>query len=118
MKNLVKMIKEAQDKMNAAKKYSCAILLDPILEEAKKKVWIPCSERQPTESGNYLVTVRSWDETAAIDFEDVDHCNSDGYWLHYHDNANKRTGKRVIAWMPLPDEYRGEQYGSAKSEEN
>lgn len=35
MNNLVKMIKEAQDKMNAAKKYSCAILLDPILEEAK-----------------------------------------------------------------------------------
>ncbi len=101
MNNLAKMIEEVQREMRAAKNYSCADKLDKILEEAKKHDWIPCSERQPTENGNYLVTVRSWDETASIDFEDVDHCNAGGYWLHYHDNAKRKTGRRVIAWKVI-----------------
>lgn len=67
--------------------------------------WISVSEQLPHKNDNYLVTVRSYDETASIDFICVDHCNADGTWLHYNKPGKKR-GKCVIAWMPMPEPYK------------
>ena len=65
--------------------------------------WIPCSERLPEEYGNYLITTSDGD----VDIGSIDPnkksgwsaCDADGfYWL-----------RNVIAWMPLPGGYKGEQ---------
>ena len=62
-------------------------------------LWIPCSERLPERSGNYLVTrdiISSYGyepEACAIDYFEADQLNWDGY------------GNLVIAWMQLPEPY-------------
>jgi hypothetical protein len=68
--------------------------------------WIPTSERQPEENGNYLAFYRSSDGTAALEFVMVDHCNAGGGWLH--EKSGKKSYKKVIAWMPLPKPYTAE----------
>ena len=66
--------------------------------------WIPTSERQPEENGNYLAFYRSGDENAALEFVMVDHCNAGGGWLH--EVNGKKFYKKVLAWMPLPKPYK------------
>lgn len=66
--------------------------------------WIPTSERQPEENGNYLAFYLSGDETATLEFMMVDHCNAGGGWLH--EKSGRKPYKKVIAWMPLPKAYR------------
>ena len=59
--------------------------------------WIPCSERLPEENGSYIVT--------SIDYVDTFEAVFDaGEWfsIDYCDDI-----KNVIAWMPLPDVYKG-----------
>lgn len=74
------------------------INMQPTIEPEQR--WIPCSERLPEESGRYLVSVldgvgrrttvapyqpryKAWTMTGRM-----------AYW-------------KVIAWMPLPESYRG-----------
>lgn len=82
-----------------------------ILNALKNTMWISCSERLPDKNGNYLVTVSSYDDTASIEFISIDHCNSDGKFLHYDNRKpNRKTGEYVVAWMPAPEPYKaGEQ---------
>lgn len=68
--------------------------------------WIPCSERQPKENGNYLAFYRTSDGTASLEFMMVDHCNASGGWLH--EENGRKAYKKVIAWMPLPKPYNAE----------
>ena len=71
---------------------------------ARKDVkWIPCSERQPQENGNYLAFYRTSDGTATLEFMMVDHCNAGGGWLH--EETGRKAYKKVIAWMQLPEPY-------------
>lgn len=85
-------------------------ILKPMSAYRNPLEWIPVTERVPDKNGNYLITVRSYDETGSIDFICVDHCNSDGTWLHYKNQSDKKKDKVVIAWMPLPEPYMaGEQ---------
>lgn len=62
--------------------------------------WIPCSERLPDESGKYLVTCRKFGklETTWNIFYGGDHAS----WL---------WNDEIIAWMPLPEPWRGEVDG-------
>ena len=57
----------------------------------KAQQWIPCSERMPERNGYYLVTGRQGAVNKRL--------YQDGYW--YGNWA-------IIAWMPLPEPYRGE----------
>lgn len=62
--------------------------------------WIPCSDRPPEKEGRYLITV---DEDGRKDVsDDFFYFRADGTpsW-HYETN--------VIAWMPLPEPWEGEQ---------
>ena len=68
--------------------------------------WIPTSEHQPKENGNYLAFYRASDGTASLDFMMVDHCNAGGGWLH--EESKKKSYKKVMAWMPLPEPYKEE----------
>lgn len=66
--------------------------------------WIPCNERLPEyDGGTYLVT----DYCEQIDRKriHVSYCymNKDGFW------SDVPWGYKVIAWMPLPEPWRGEE---------
>ena len=72
-----------------------------ILEEEPQ--WIPCSERLPEEDGGlYLVT----DYAKSINRRGVHlsrcYMNKDYFW------SNVLLGYKVIAWMPLPEAWRGD----------
>lgn len=74
--------------------------LPPVTPKPK---WIPTSERQPKKNGNYLALYRTSDGTDILEFMMVDHCNAGGGWLH--EENGRKTYKKVIAWMPLPEPY-------------
>ena len=65
--------------------------------------WIPCSERLPNESGDYLCTIPlDADETytEVLTFYKGRFYEDDDEWgATYHDD--------VLAWMPLPKPYKG-----------
>ena len=60
-------------------------------ENQSAQQWIPCSERLPERNGYYLVTGRQGAVNKRL--------YQDGYW--YGNWA-------IIAWMPLPEPWRGE----------
>lgn len=66
--------------------------------------WIPCSERLPNESGEYLATIPlDADETytEVLTFHKGRFYEDDDEWgATYHDD--------VLAWMPLPKPYKGD----------
>ena len=60
--------------------------------------WIPVSERLPKKDGWYLVTIRGYDTVT-----DVSLYSADGSaW------SDVSTKQKAIAWMPLPEPYRGD----------
>lgn len=59
--------------------------------------WIPVSERLPRNNGWYLVTIRGYETVT-----DVSLYSADGSaW------SDVSTKQKVIAWMPLPEAYKG-----------
>ena len=67
--------------------------LDRLEQPERKTVeWIPCSERLPEERGLYLTTTK--DKAVYCD-----------YWNE--DNFDRT--EMVIAWMSLPEPYKGEE---------
>ena len=85
-------------------------LEDWIGELPKAGEWISCSERLPDRNGNYLITVSSFDETASIEYEAIDHYNagrSPGWQSYSEPSKRCRRGSRVVAWMPLPEAWKG-----------
>lgn len=65
------------------------------IEALKKSEWIPCSERLPEEAGLYLVSMHR----LGYPQREIDGFVR-GKWERY--------GNNVIAWMPLPEEYKKE----------
>ena len=68
--------------------------------------WIPCDERLPMQTGEYLVTVhyRNWGY-----FVDVFGYTPTVYGWYDPDNTDFDWSPYVIAWMPLPDPWKGEK---------
>lgn len=68
--------------------------------------WIPCSERLPSEDGCYLVCM-------AWEYENVEVLKWADGWNCYRDYDGKVDreheidGADIIAWMPLPEPYKG-----------
>lgn len=78
--------------------------------------WIPCSERLPEKSGRYLVTRglnacgSLWNRIYISNYSDLMGIKSEKIW--WQGNVGKPDFKRlddVIAWMPLPEPYKGEE---------
>ena len=81
--------------------------------EAQQK-WIPCSEREPEEYGEYRIT---WTTSASkkrfigdseyevTDVWDADHYRFKGEWL-LDDYVKNYPDVKVIAWKPLEEPYR------------
>ena len=79
------------------------------LAEEHNNGWIPCSERLPKKSGKYIVTQerymledRNCKKPIAIEVDYVDFNAIDNVW-------NRARFFKIIAWMPLPAPYKGEQ---------
>ena len=60
--------------------------------------WIPCSERLPEKHGRYIVT-NAYGCVREYDYNDW--AVRDGKWLYCR--------HEILAWMPLPEPYEGEQ---------
>lgn len=79
--------------------------------------WIPCSERLPSEKGMYLVTSRekATAEEFGFDLDDVEvkkmRFDEDGWRIpkHIPEWINGVVHTTVLAWMPLPEPYKGEE---------
>ena len=76
------------------------------MDEVKKKLevlqWIPCSERLPEKDGEYLAWIR-YDRHEFMSIEDFECSGLLAQW-----NFEGRNDDEVIAWMPLPEPYKGE----------
>lgn len=68
------------------------------IEKEYNNGWIPCSERLPEESGEYLTYVDYADET----FIAIDEIDCDGLIKEWNCTPNYH----VIAWQPLPKPYK------------
>lgn len=92
----------------STQKKSCCIAIslkdEPVVENVTDtnvgSKWIPCSERLPKNLRNYLTTLKDGDveileyNTRLNEWNDMDgHIIRDSY---------------VVAWMPLPQPYKGE----------
>ena len=74
--------------------------LDAVNQVPSSQQWIPCSERLPNDDGNYIVTL-SYTEGFKFSFVDIDNFSVyEHQWDVY--------GSDVIAWMPLPQSWKGE----------
>lgn len=69
-----------------------------LLETKTSDKWIPCSERPPEENGSYIVTSMDYVDTFEAVFD-----SGEWFSIEYWDDI-----KNVIAWMPLPEPYKGE----------
>ena len=66
------------------------------------QLWIPCSERLPKESGRYLISALDGIQTRTTVAPYQPRCKA---WTM----TGRMTYWKVIAWMPLPEAYGGEQ---------
>lgn len=69
--------------------------------------WIPCSERLPHGSCSDLVNVSIHDDSGdtPFDYTSCGWVTTDGeYWI-----VDNEINNHVIAWMPLPEPWRGEE---------
>lgn len=75
----------------------------PTIEsERKKGRWIPCEERLPEDERRVLCTVQSGEHYCVVPCIFIQHTRR---WLpEVHGNHDN-----VLAWMPLPEPYKGEE---------
>lgn len=85
------------------------------VDEAIKAVkaeskWIPVTERLPKSSGVYIVTREFNDGFECADLTDA--CYFDGTNTWHNDNrinhGREYVGKKIKAWMPLPEPFKAE----------
>lgn len=78
--------------------------------------WIPCTERLPEKSGQYLVTRKFnalsslWDKVGIVNYSDLMGLKKEKIW--WTGNVGKSDFEKcddVIAWMPLPEPYEEEK---------
>ena len=81
------------------------------MDEAENDGWIPCSERLPEEHDSMFAKVSDEANVTTIDLEEGTRKTETDYTLDgkWHIEINNRVvKKKVIAWQPLPKEYKGE----------
>ena len=74
----------------------------PATRKAPASDWIPCTVRMP-ESGSYLVTKKQ--STGEVQVAIGNYYASGNQW------SGNGNFKNVIAWMPLPEPWKGEDNG-------
>lgn len=74
--------------------------------------WIPCSERLPEEGHDVLITkepskIKGYEQKVIKAKRSADPRSGKIEW--WSPEFGTLTNKAVLAWMPLPEPYRGEQ---------
>lgn len=106
----IELCRKWRDKAHEAKDQDGWWTADNLLRHTKEipsadavSEWIPCEDRLPSKSGDYLVTYEwvgqsgtKYTEIEVIDFER-------GRW-----SDHTRHYEKVTAWMPLPKLYGGQ----------
>lgn len=75
-----------------------------IIKFLKEKRWIPVSERLPEASGDYLVTTKWKGRYSGNVYVETN-------MAEYRKKTKEWDCVDVIAWMPLPSSYQGEENG-------
>lgn len=79
--------------------------LREMLLRAERMKWIPCSERMPE---NDMEEVLVWFEYNQL-FQTVGTSHTfRGEWSNFVNGSSGWKDLRIIAWMPLPEPYKGE----------
>ena len=93
---------------------SAEVLKD--LPSAQPERWIPVSERLPEKSGRYLVTRglkacnSIWNRVYIINYTDLMGLIKEKiFWTGNVGKSDFQEIDDVVAWMPLPEPYKGEQ---------
>lgn len=96
---LIKPNIEDVAEFNAYKK--CIEIVQEVAEEYNNG-WIPCSERLPEESGEYLVTSKIYFVPDHVD--EID--NYVGVKISHYSTRCGWLDDEVMAWQPLPELYK------------
>lgn len=88
---------------------SIVIALKMAIDALKAQQWIPCSERLPSEPFGCIVTVMDTEPMTQAEFP-----NLLPYFVGYdgkqwNDGDGEQCPFEVLAWMPLPSKYEGEE---------
>ena len=91
--------------IRVAKVYENAIAMVNALAEEHNNGWIPCSERLPKETNDYLVT--QYNKNAIDEYCDgykveTLFFDENGWW----DDTDYYCGWEIIAWQSLPEPYK------------
>ena len=73
---------------------------EKIIEVVELPKWIPCEERLPEESGEYLVTYE-WVGQSGTKYIEVEVTPFE------HKRWNALRTETILAWMPLPEPWEG-----------
>lgn len=81
--------------------------LEEMLLRAERMEWIPCSERLPKESDYYMACVYD-EEVDDYDYRKTWFAHEDDYDMDESEWRELQPFEKVVAWMPLPEPYKGE----------
>ena len=98
-KKIIKSECYIADLLNLDRTQMVNTALDTVIEAAEETRWIPCSERLPDKTGTYMTTV---------DYGKYGLATGQRF---YHGKGLGWEDDCVIAWMPLPPSYQGEENG-------
>lgn len=89
---------------------SCIIgLLEELPSAQSEQRWIPCSERLPEEPYGCLVTVWDTEPMTCEEFENILPYFVGWDGEQWNDAEGLQCPFEVIAWMPLPEPWRGDK---------
>lgn len=86
--------------------------MDEVKDKLEALQWIPCSERLPDDGENVLVWFeyfRYGDYNRLFQTTGISYV-FDGEWSGFVNGSSGWSKLRIIAWLPLPEPYKGEQH--------
>lgn len=84
---------------------TATLILAIVRSEQPTQKWIPCSERPPAGQEEVIVSCRDDAGDSRFDYTASGWITTDGeYWI-----VDNEINHYVVAWMPLPKPWRGEQ---------
>ena len=112
-KKIIKSECYIADLLNLDRTQMVNTALDTMIEAAEETRWIPVSERLPGSSGVYIVS--RWFSDGCESMILTNACYFDGTNIWHNDiginHSRDYLNEKIVAWMPLPPSYQGEENG-------